>query len=193
MKPTKILRTIEYHLGLKPCESPIIKEDRKYLEDIGAAGATIRMEGWKRAKILVENKKILYVVAEELTHFIDTENSKKSPVENDKDFFYNQALIEALGYYGSKIITPRRKSFRVRKRLKKNIAEKDWRALKNAHMVNYKLQTAWHEIGYDLGERVYNYVQKTGNKEPAIALIIKNRQNEKPFEVYKKILEEVTR
>ena len=193
MKPTKILRTIESHLDLGLCYIPNIKEDRKYLEDIGAAGATIRIEGEKRAIILVENKKDIYVLAEELTHFIDTENAKRRPVKNDEDFFYNQALMEALGYYGSKIILPEREPFRVRKRLKKNIAEKDWESLKKAYTVRYKLQTAWHEIGYDLGEKIYNYVQKTGKKEPALSLIIKNRQKEKPFEVYKKILEKVTR
>jgi hypothetical protein len=191
MKPGKILRTIESHLGIEPCYMPNIKENRKYLKDIGAAGAIIRIEGEKRPRILVENKKTLYLLAEELTHFIDTENSKKSPVKNYRDFFYNQALIEALGYYGSKILNPRRKPFYVRKRLEKNIAEKDWGALKNAPTVNYRLRTAWHEIGYDLGEKVYNFVKRTGNKEPALSLLIKNRNKEKPFEVYKKILEQV--
>lgn len=204
MKPKEILSTIESYLELGHSTIPIVKESRKYLKDIGAEGATIRMQGERNAIILIKNKKDPYVLAEELTHFIDTENIgmgvyKETDVKNQKDFFYNQncfydrVLMEALGYYGSKIIAPKRKPISVRKRLEKGIAKKDWKSLRKAHTVNYKLQRAWHEIGYDLGEKVYNYVQRTGEKEPALLLVIKNRQEKKSFSIYKKILKQVTK
>ncbi len=132
MGPKKILRTIESYLGLEHSTMPIIKEDRKYLRDIDAEGAMIKVKG-EETIIIVKNKKNLYVLAEELTHFIDNEKSRKSPVKNDEDFFYNQALIEALGYYCSKIISPKRKPITPEKRIKKNISRKNWELLKEEY------------------------------------------------------------
>ncbi|MDP2908569.1 MAG: hypothetical protein Q8N77_02065 [Nanoarchaeota archaeon] len=194
MKPNKILRTIECHLGLKPIKMPKIKEDPKYLEGMGSGAVIIDETG---ITISVKDKKDLEVIAEELTHIADIRSG--TPIEPLEyvSCFYDNVLIEALGYYGSKLITPERKPIQIREpELKKDIEEKNWGKLIGFYTTQPGLQKnirLWHQIGYDLGEKVYNYVKATGNKEPAISLLIKNRNKEKPFEVYKKILEEVTR
>ncbi len=198
MKPNKILRTIEYHLGLKPTKMPRIKENPKYLRGMGTA-AVIQDETC--LTIIVKDKNKLERIDEELTHIADVSSGPSirivkygAPVKYE-DRFYGNVLIEALGYYGSKLVMSGRKPIKIKQEgLKENIEKKEWKKLKNFYQGDLDLdQRTWHEIGYDLGEKIYNYVQRTENKKPALSLMIKNKQEEKPFEVYKKILEQVTR
>lgn len=206
MKPKEILRTIESYLELKPTAMPKIKEDPKYLRGMGS-GATVKIKG-EPLTIYIKKKDDLGVIAEELTHLADVRSGTPTQTKEYEDCFYGNVLIEALGYYGSKLIAPERKpinvksaelkkiieEIKVKSKLKK-IKEKDWKKIRNTYQGDLDLdRRTWHEIGYDLGEEVYNYVRRTGKKEPALLLVIKNRQEEKqPFETYKKILKKVTK
>jgi len=207
MEPKEILRTIEYHLELEPTEPVVIKVDPEYLEDMGSEGAIVEMEG-EPLTIYLKKKDDLETLAEELTHLADIRsNIKDDGHVKYGDCFYNGVLKEALGYYGSKLFIHERKPIKIKsEELKKLIEEikvksklkksKDecWEKLKNFYQGGLNLdRRTWHEIGYDLGEKVYQYVQKTGDKEPALLLVIKNRYKKRPFSVYKKILKQVTR
>ncbi|MDP2906514.1 MAG: hypothetical protein Q8O03_01090 [Nanoarchaeota archaeon] len=195
MKLKEILRTIESHLELRPIRIPRIKVDPEYLKDMGQ-GATVEMEG-EPTTVYLEKKDDLGVLAEELTHLADVRSGISKEVKCPKDEFYNCVLIEALGYYGSKLITPKREPIRnkgYKTLLGKLIKKDDWGTLEGIYYNDkQKFVRLWHEIGYDLGEKIYNYMQKTGDKEPALMLTIKNRHEKKPFETYKRILEQVTR
>ncbi|MDP2908571.1 MAG: hypothetical protein Q8N77_02075 [Nanoarchaeota archaeon] len=198
MKPKEILRTIESHLELKPNKLPEIIENQEYLKkkDIKAETQIAKIDKEiKSIKITVENKQDIIALAEELTHVIDITSSTQTRITKYEDYFYDNVLIEALGYYGSKIITPNRLPKPVRYRLKEIIKQKNWEKLKWTYTYQQDEKEdneMWHEIGYDLGERLYQYVQKTCDKKPILDIVMKNRQKEKPFEVYKRILEKVT-
>lgn len=198
MKPKEILRTIESHLELKPTTMPRIKVDPEYLDGQGR-GALVKME-CEPLTMYLEKKDDLEVIAEELTHLADVRSGTSTRIVKDEDpvkyenRFYNNVLTEALGYYGSKLFIPKRKPISIKKKFKESIEKKAWKKLRTSYQEDLNVdRRTWHEIGYDLGEKVYKYVQKTGNKEPALSLLIKNRNEEKPFEVYKKILKEVTK
>lgn len=190
MKPKEIFRTIESYLGLKPTSIPKIREDPKYLRGMGSGALIIDEEG---LTIIVKNKKDLSTLAEEITHALDYQNSADPKRVYYEDRFYGQALSEALAYCTSKIVDPKRKLIHVKPKLKKHIETRNWERLKRAYFEKRPSVRIWHEIGYDLGERLYQYMKKTGDKGLIKSLLIKNRQKEKPFEVYKKILEKVTR
>ncbi|MBM3199821.1 hypothetical protein FJZ53_02700 [Candidatus Woesearchaeota archaeon] len=198
MNPKKILRTIESYLNLKPIKMPKIEEDPKYLRGIGTA-AVIQDETGLTIKI--KDKSKLERLDEEFTHIVDIVSGTPTRIlEYDcpvkyRNRFYDNVLIEALGYYGSKIVTPRRTPIRIKHEgLKESIERKEWKKLKDFYQGDLDLdRRTWHEIGYDLGEKIYRYIQKTGNKEPILSLLIKNRGGKKPFEVYKKILKQVTK
>lgn len=193
MKTKEVFRAIESYLELKPVKMPEIREDPKYLRGIGLGALIIDEEG---ITIIIKNKKDISTLTEEITHAIDYQNSTGMRiVYNFEDTFYNKVLCEALAYCTSKIVCPKRKLIDIRPKLQNQIETKKWGQLKEAYLKFKKTPSSriWHEIGYDLGEKVYKYVQETGKKEPVLMMMVKNRQNEKPFEVYKKILEEVTR
>lgn len=197
MKPAKILRTIEDKLGLKLGSMPKIKKNPEYLKDIDASGAVITDE--EGVEILIRDEKDTKTLAEELTHLADKQSGECKRVRNYGSMFYDQVLGEALGYYGSKLVAPERKPIKIKSKIlkklleKKDLEKKDWKKLKEAYTkkLSRDIRT-WHEIGYDLGEKLYRHVQETGREEAAKRLVIKNREYETPFMTYKKILGQVT-
>lgn len=227
MKTKRTLRTIENHLGLKLKSTLKIEKNPILLAFMKASAAMIPDKKGEGATILIQNENDLEALSEELTHILDRQTGRGVRIrhynkdtwgslsyldhkEYHEDRFYDNVLTEALGYYGSKIITPARKPSTLKPRLKKYIETKNWEQLKKIYLKkSYNEQAgypiywyihkeednvqAWHEIGYDLGEKIYDYVQKTGKKDSAIALIRKNRGRKVPFELYKKILERATR
>lgn len=197
MKPAKILRTIEDKLGLKLNSMPKIKKDPEYLKDIDASGAVIIDE--EGIKILVKDEKDTQILAEEITHLADKQSGGCKRIKSYRSVFYDQVLSEALGYYGSKLVAPERKPIKIKSKIlkklleKKDLEKKDWKKLKEAYTEKLSRDVRiWHEIGYDLGEKLYRHVQGTGQTETAARLVIKNREYETPFMTYKKILGQVT-
>lgn len=216
MKPKEVLRTIEYHLELKPTKMPKIKEDPKYLQKKGVGAEILLVKKGKKITgrvITIENKQDTVAIAEELTHLIDFKHRVFKKTKTYENYFYDNVLMEALGYYGSKIIDSKRKpdlipelqdyinnklyperKFDVLLELQGYINNKCWGKLKTYHTFDRNPEVdklLWHQIGYDLGERLYEYVQKTGNKNLVKELFIKNRNKEKPFGVYKRILKQI--
>ena len=161
---------------------------RDYFEDIRKTRSNIILPG--QETIFIGNSK-LHNIAEESMHYLHFLNSGMSKTNfNIGDYIFKDIVIECIGYFGSKLIYPKRKHGWTSK--KDNLAIDlgkiaDFVKIVKSHIRRNDViedELLRYQQGYNLGERLFvNYARgKISKKE--ISNLINTNLNEDRLSLY---------